>query len=200
MRSNLPGPSQQWGADVDRRLAALERQLNTLSGGNEYNLSRIATVTKNLGESARPRVETATAKSSSLPNRISGFYRFCEVEFSWPEASNYCLLTASSWGYFMGNNQSLQQYVQRNGPAKFDFCQQYPDDEAKQRIWYSHVFGGTDPVFLPVMVTTSSVYRSFSSREITVATQVRGPSVSPGLIQTDPSASFVEMRVTACFM
>lgn len=200
MRSNLPAPSQPWGLDVDRRLAQLESQMALLSQGNEYNLSRIANVTKTLGGTARPSVETASDSNRSVPTSIPSYYEFCNIVFPWPPAANFAVLQVSSWGYFQGNNTTIQDSVRRGQIPEFYLCHTYPGDEVKQRIWYTYAFGGTDPDFLPVMVTAGTVTRQSQSGDIEIATALRSPNATPTMAKGDGRISFMDMRATVTFL
>lgn len=207
MKSNLPAASQAWGLDVENRLRVLETQLRTLTGGDDYKLSRLANLTRGQGGSARPLVVTSSDRTTHTPLTIGNDYWATEAVVPWPEASNYVAVVVTSSCMFIGDNVALQNAGKALGPSgRFTFWQNHVlnyRETREHRMYHQYGFAGSQPTFTKTSVSMFSVERGDEYHtNVRVDTVVKGLPAYPNALQgtgTQPGA-FVEQQTCFIFL
>lgn len=207
MRSNLPAASQPWGVEVENRLRTLEAAFRTLTGGDDYKLSRLANLTRGQGATARPRVVTASDRTSSTPLNIGNDYWATDAVVPWPEASNYVAVVVTSSCLFVGDNVALQNAGKALGPSgRFTFWQDHVlnyRERRQHRMYYQYGFAGSQPTFTKTSVSMFSVERGDEYHEnVRVDTVIKGLPQYPTALQGTGNqlGAFVEQQTCFIFL
>lgn len=115
MRSNLPAPSQPWGADIERRLAALENRFGVGGSISNYLESRVASLTTQVARAGAPVFkhygEPSLGKRLQKidePSRGNVFSVY-SVSSGWPEHCRECLVFASIGGQFYAADNKREE-------------------------------------------------------------------------------------------
>lgn len=97
MKHNLPAPSQAWGSDIDRRLAALESQVRLYDNKLSNSTDSLTALTQRVSANgvAQPFSFTEWRSTMTLDNDFSN--QLYTRQLDWGEAGSFMLVTISGF-------------------------------------------------------------------------------------------------------
>lgn len=201
MRSNLPAPSQAWGNDIERRLAALESQQLLLS--NNFNTTRGQveglTSARSVAGVAIPWFASQTVPQPNDGRNIGERTRVAMQFLDWKDRGNLMAVTAMLTAVIPSRPDKNFDWTKFETPYAY-LGVEPSDGGLTYRREFLYVLQGTmikTKQHWVVSATFASVLDYDTYRNAYVYADLRGTPDEPEFLCTRDSSSYATLAVSA---
>lgn len=201
MRSNLPGPSQAWGNDIERRIKALESNYSSIAGSTNalnktVNNSVLSRALSGVGYTytRNTRVDLKTVAPAGIATKTL----LVNIPMYWMNKGTTASIVMN--GFFYAGKGSPSGLTTSNDTGVWMTLGIKGASGTQERVYPVGVskVKGVDCFLSSVAFAITADYDTFETSSLQLS--IHGVSGYPGLINTSMSGSFAELSATVTLL